>query len=93
MPLRGSLTPSICSQIQRKSEFDPRGGSAFFKLSHITDFFEHHLLDFVAVLLIHVVTSLLGLVGAAQSFLDVAPWHDFLLLAQISLGSSLQSFV
>ena len=45
---------------------------------------DHHLLELVAVLLIHVITGLLGLVGAAQPLLGVTQRLDGFLLTLIA---------
>merc|ERR1711875_114648 len=51
---------------------------------HITNFFENNLLDLVAVLLVLIPASLLGLVGADQPVLHNTYWHQRLLLALVT---------
>merc|ERR1712013_416551 len=51
---------------------------------HVTDFLKYHLLDLVAVLLVHVIAGLLRLVGADQPLLGVAQGLDGFLLALIT---------
>ena len=51
---------------------------------HVTFFLEHHLLDLVAVLLVHVIAGLNRLVGADQSLLSVTQGLDGFLLALIT---------
>merc|ERR1712201_18336 len=51
---------------------------------HIADFLEHHLLDLVAVLLVHVMAGLLRLVGTDQPLLGVAQGLDGFLLALVT---------
>merc|ERR1712201_1904 len=51
---------------------------------HIADFLEHHLLDLVAVLLVHVIAGLLRLVGADQPLLGVAQRLNGFLLALVT---------
>merc|ERR1712201_2049 len=51
---------------------------------HVANFLEHHLLDLVAVLLVHVIAGLLRLVGADQPLLGVAQRLNGFLLALVT---------
>merc|ERR1712013_746338 len=51
---------------------------------HVADFLKDHLFNLVAILLVHVITGLLRLVGADQPLLSVTQGLDAFLLALIT---------